>query len=192
LRSGTLAAADETRNSRAAGSALALARCLRRQRSSLRAESSGDGFTGSKARYSDALVSHRAWKSAKYHEAIMTGHSHNVECLATADSAVLGEVVISASWDCDVRVYSVATQQCLRHLTGHTNWITCMVVGQGYIVTGGLDKALCVWEYERHGAGQADAVLRHPSSVTACCWICQGIPTVVLNSFSSVERPNRS
>lgn len=163
---------------RAAGSALSGIRALRQSRSASRTcHSQAPAQAGTeniKSLYGDAVTRQSRWQTGAYTEATLTGHAHNVECLQLVQSDMLGQVVVSASWDHDVRVWCCCTNECIRQLVGHTAWITCMLTAGGWVVSGGLDHSLCAWRYEDATARSPTTVLRHPGPVTAACWLHTG------------------
>eukprot|EP00892_Ulva_mutabilis_P007069 jgi/Ulvmu1/4734/UM020_0018.1 len=163
----------------AAGSALSGIRALRQSRSWTRPAPAQlppcrEGSPDYKQLYVAAARQKARWESGTYTESILPGHMHNVESLQLVQSSALGEVLISSSWDHEVRVWSCSTHRCLRQLVGHVGWITCMVAGGGWVASGALDRTICVWQFEAPAAHEACRILQHPASVTSCCWLCQG------------------
>jgi len=81
------------------------------------------------------------WQSAD-HAVRFDGHAGYVTAArATADEALL----VSASLDASVRVWSVATAQCHRVLRGHTDHINSMALQDDLIVTGSRDGTVKLW-----------------------------------------------
>jgi len=65
-----------------------------------------------------------------------------------------GRWLVSGSWDNTVRLWDVATGECLRTLEGHTDYINSVALSANgrWVVSGGNDKTLRLWgldwEYE--------------------------------------------
>jgi WD40 repeat protein len=116
-------------------------------------------------------------------ESTLEGHTHSVECVAFVQSRIAGLLLVTASWDHDLRIFSCTTNQCLKTLQGHGGWITCLAVRPGKIVSGALDKTVQVWALDldtitEPAAGdlaQTRRVLEHPADVTACCFVGAGV-----------------
>lgn len=116
-------------------------------------------------------------------EEVLYGHMHYVEAVKFAQCPSLGLLLVTASWDHDVRVFQCASNKCIGRLCGHGGWITCLDVRAGWLVTGALDKTLCTWRLDpaqlthvHDSRLQRPSVqLQHDADVTACCWLAPGV-----------------
>lgn len=59
-----------------------------------------------------------------------------------------GDIVVSASYDHDARIWSLEQKKCLHILKGHTAQLYEVAFDGRRIVTGSLDKTARVWDPE--------------------------------------------
>lgn len=95
---------------------------------------------------------------------VLTGHQESVYCLQF-DS----RHIVSGSRDDTIKVWDIATAQCLRTLHGHTQSVLCLQfesppTPDGWLVSGGSDARILVWNMHtgqvvREMRGHEDAVL---------------------------------
>jgi len=57
-----------------------------------------------------------------------------------------GEVVFSASADCSIKKWDVATGRCLETLSGHSDWVSCLLVSEGSLFSGSWDSSIRKWD----------------------------------------------
>lgn len=90
-----------------------------------------------------------AWRDGPLSDlALEPAHGRSVLAL---DFNETGEQVCSASADHGLRVYNIRTGRQTRNLYnkrfGHTDWVTtCAFLRDGRIVSGSMDKRLCLWD----------------------------------------------
>lgn len=139
--------------------------------------------------YRRAAMLQRQLMSGQSSEEVLYGHTHYVEAVKFTKCPSLGLLLITASWDHDVRVFQCASSKCIGRLCGHEGWITCLDVRAGWLVTGGLDKMLCIWKLDpakllrlvAHGQHmdarmqRPSVQMQHTSDVTACSWLAPGV-----------------
>ncbi|KAF8939040.1 hypothetical protein BGZ52_000299, partial [Haplosporangium bisporale] len=58
-------------------------------------------------------------------------------------------VVVSASGDRSVKIWSFETGECLRTLEGHTRGIACIQFEGNIIISGSSDKSIKIWDIAR-------------------------------------------
>ncbi|KAG0348403.1 hypothetical protein BG004_005244 [Podila humilis] len=58
-------------------------------------------------------------------------------------------VVVSASGDRSIKIWSFATGECLRTLEGHTRGIACIQFEGNVIISGSSDKSIKIWDIAR-------------------------------------------
>lgn len=159
---------------------------LRRRR---RTSSSSDSEVGCtaisehpKATYRRAILLQRRLISGQTSENVLCGHSHYVEVTKLTMCPQLGLLLITASWDHDIRVFSCTKGKCIGRFCSHQGWVTCLDVSSGWLVSGGDDGFLCTWQlhpseltYDQdRSALQAASHIRHENGITACCWLAPG------------------
>jgi len=94
------------------------------------------------------------------------GHRDSVHCLDISPDARLA---LSGSADKTLRLWDVATGQCLRVLEGHTNTILaiCMSPSARAAISSSIDGTVRVWDLD---AGQCARVIEgHEGSIDALC-----------------------
>jgi len=75
---------------------------------------------------------------------------HSLQIL-TLDMDARGESIVCGSADHGLHVYNMKSGKRTRVLYnkrfGHTDWVTtCAILNDGRIVSGSMDKRLCLWE----------------------------------------------
>ena len=85
-----------------------------------------------------------------------------------------------------VQVMQRANGTCVCHLHGHSGWITSLLVNAKLVVSGGLDKSVCVWLYEDHKNGPPTNILRQGAQVTTLSWAHPGM----MYLFTTVPHPH--
>jgi hypothetical protein len=133
--------------------------------------------------YRQAIMLQRQLISGQSREEVMCGHMHYIEAMRFVRCAALGLLLITASWDHDVRIFQCASSKCIGRLCGHEGWVICLDVSGGWLVTGGMDGFLCTWHLDpallTHGQEammqRPTVQLQHASEVTACCWLNAGM-----------------
>jgi len=71
--------------------------------------------------------------------------------ILTLDMDARGESIVCGSADHGLNVYNMKSGKRTRVLFnkrfGHTDWVTtCAILNDGRIVSGSMDKRLCLWE----------------------------------------------
>ncbi|ODV90150.1 hypothetical protein CANCADRAFT_31196 [Tortispora caseinolytica NRRL Y-17796] len=76
---------------------------------------------------------------------VLRGHDASVRSIATH-----GDVLASASYDNDVRIWSLSTAKCTQRLVGHTNKVYSVLldVENKRCMSGSLDSTIRVWSLE--------------------------------------------
>ena len=79
-----------------------------------------------------------------------------------------GDYVVTASSDHGLRVYNLKTGKKQRELYnkrfGHTDWVTtCAYVSDGRILSGSMDKRLCLWD---RSAVRSNDLMGHNGSIS--------------------------
>ena len=74
-------------------------------------------------------------------------HDRTILCM---DLDPKGESVVTGSSDHGCRVYNIRSGKMLRQLYskryGHTDWVTSVAhLGDGRVLSGSMDKRLCLW-----------------------------------------------
>ena len=82
-----------------------------------------------------------------YQEKSLTGHTHSIQAVAVTSN---GRWALSGSEDGILKLWDLATGQCLRTLTEHTNWVgTVAMTGDGRrALSGSWDHTLKLWDLE--------------------------------------------
>lgn len=112
----------------------------------------------------------RSWKQADYtdlicHRTTLTGHQHEVRCLAIAPS---GHILASGSADNTVRLWSLPEGEPLKTLARHTGWINCLAIPAPHgrvLASAGRDGRICLWSLP---GGKALARLRGHTQPIYC------------------------
>lgn len=79
----------------------------------------------------------------------LEGHEQTVSCLHYVPQS---DLLLSGSWDCTVRVWSLSTRKCIQTLRGHTKAVWAVVsIGDvtndsKIILTGGADHSIIAWK----------------------------------------------
>ncbi|XP_060082386.1 WD repeat-containing protein 86-like [Ylistrum balloti] len=78
------------------------------------------------------------------------GHSDGINCMALSDN---GYILVTAGDDKTGKVWDARYGKGFRRmgeLTGHTGYITCILIVGGYILTGSSDKTVRKWDVENN------------------------------------------
>jgi WD40 repeat protein len=67
----------------------------------------------------------------------------------SADISPDGRWIVSAGEDCKARVYDLATFELVRTFRGHLRPIHCLAISRDYLITGGTDKTVKIWDLTR-------------------------------------------
>lgn len=70
------------------------------------------------------------------------------DTLELAESEVeVFDKFVSASWDQTIKIWDVTTGQCLQSLTGHTDYVWCLLtVSEDILVSGSEDQTIKIWD----------------------------------------------
>ncbi|KAJ1664240.1 SCF ubiquitin ligase complex subunit cdc4 [Coemansia sp. RSA 1813] len=81
----------------------------------------------------------------QYFERTLEGHSDSVRAVAA-----YGNLVVSGSYDCTIRVWDVSTGTCLHRLEGHTAKVYTIVLDTDMhlIMSGSMDGTIRVWDWD--------------------------------------------
>ena len=93
--------------------------------------------------------------SYKVHEVVatLTGHTHNVVCLAW--SPYISGHLISGSYDHTAQVWNVETQELIATYKGHCGPVLCCMwspLDPNYIITGSADYTVRIWKIASNNA----------------------------------------
>lgn len=80
-----------------------------------------------------------------YYVRALVGHSQSVRAIV----AEL-DILVSGSYDCTVRVWSISTGRCLHKLTGHTEKVYSVVLDtkQNRCISGSMDWKVKIWDLD--------------------------------------------
>jgi len=108
----------------------------------------------------------RTWNISGQPLAVLREHTHVVECIAFSPpnvvplteearknrkkSQVSGTYIASGSRDKTIRLWEVATQQCIFVLEGHDNWVRDVIFHPNgkHLISVSDDKSIRIWELE--------------------------------------------
>ncbi len=62
-----------------------------------------------------------------------------------------GNRLVSSSWDCQIKVWEIATGKCIRTLKGHTSVIYCLEMCGDILLSGSVDKSIKCWSLTPKG-----------------------------------------
>ncbi|KAJ1795903.1 SCF ubiquitin ligase complex subunit cdc4 [Coemansia sp. RSA 2399] len=84
-------------------------------------------------------------RTNQYFERTLEGHSDSVRAVAA-----YGNLVISGSYDCAIRVWDVTTGACVHRLEGHTAKVYTIVLDTDMhlIMSGSMDGTIRVWDWD--------------------------------------------
>ncbi|RKP11803.1 WD40-repeat-containing domain protein [Piptocephalis cylindrospora] len=84
----------------------------------------------------------QAWRSlAMVANAVSGAHREAVYC-----AQFQGDRLVSGGRDCQVKVWDLPTNQCLRSLSGHCGSVLCLQFDPAHIFTGGSDSMILQWD----------------------------------------------
>ncbi|XP_074663237.1 uncharacterized protein LOC141915559 [Tubulanus polymorphus] len=80
-----------------------------------------------------------------YHLQTCHEHEAGVNCMAVSED---GSVIATGSEDRTARLWSSKTErcECIGILTGHQDYINCILIEDNYVVTGSADKTIRKWD----------------------------------------------
>jgi F-box/WD-40 domain protein 10 len=78
-------------------------------------------------------------KSAIERNTSIQGHAGSIKCIYVCESK---RMLITGSYDCSIRCWSIATGKCLRIFQGHQQTVTCLTMHDALerIISGSTDK----------------------------------------------------
>ncbi|KAJ2557605.1 SCF ubiquitin ligase complex subunit cdc4, partial [Coemansia sp. RSA 1933] len=84
-------------------------------------------------------------RTNQYFERTLEGHSDSVRAVAA-----YGNIVVSGSYDCTIRVWDATTGACLQRLEGHTAKVYTIVLDSDMhlIMSGSMDGTIRVWDWD--------------------------------------------
>ena len=76
---------------------------------------------------------------------VLSGHQHTVRSMAA-----YGDIVVSGSYDCTVRVWRISSGDCLHRLEGHKSKIYSVALDQkrNRCISGSMDHTVKIWSIE--------------------------------------------
>jgi len=77
--------------------------------------------------------------------------------------AMKGDILVSGSRDCSLRIWNISEGKCLRTLYGHEAAVRCVQFDGMSIVSGGYDHNIIVWEAE--SGNRVHTLVGHTSRV---------------------------
>jgi WD40 repeat protein len=119
----------------------------------------------------------RVWSGTSLEcEHVLEAHADAVHALLELKSPALRQsLIVSGSSDCSVRVWNPLTWECVRTLRGHNGAIKTLVACRGYVISGGFDKRIKVWDVARaHAHVTEDCSHTHGPECTACVTTLSG------------------
>jgi len=100
-------------------------------------------------------------------------HLNRVWCLLALKTLQGKELILSGSWDKTINVIDPLTWTVLGTLTGHEDWVTCLLQVNRYLVSASADSTLRVWDIELEF--QEERVMRgHIGHIYALCSLGNG------------------
>ena len=179
-KSGALAVEQVARS--AAGGGLAGVRALRRQSREPQSDpqASTTSAAGAVAAYAAAWHLEQNWRLGRYSETLSFGHDRYVERLEFLErgGGAHRQVLVSAGADGSLRSVCPRTGTLVCAGTGHRQWITNMLTTESTVVTGSLDRTVCVWQTLHRASASPRQPCRRmelQSEVSALAWVLAGV-----------------
>ncbi|XP_064646056.1 WD repeat-containing protein 86-like isoform X2 [Lineus longissimus] len=84
-------------------------------------------------------------KNRTFHLQTCLEHEGGINCMALSED---GSVLATGSEDRTARLWSTKTErcECIGILTGHEDYINCILIEENFVVTGSADKSLRKWD----------------------------------------------
>jgi len=76
---------------------------------------------------------------------VLHDHSGAINCMAVSED---GSILATGSDDNTIRLWTAKTPRCdcIGILAGHTNYITCVVIEEIFVISGSVDKTVRKWD----------------------------------------------
>jgi len=81
-------------------------------------------------------------------QALMTLKGH-ADCVKSILYFAEKDKLLSASWDKTLKVWDLKTGEEKKTLTGHTDWVMCLIpVSKNQVVSGSVDDTIKFWDID--------------------------------------------
>jgi hypothetical protein len=74
---------------------------------------------------------------------IFEGHNGAIMCLIQYE-----DLLISGSYDNDIKIWDLNSSVCIKTLNGHTGGITSIIIQNGFIISSSMDKSIRMWRLQ--------------------------------------------
>ncbi|KAG9029524.1 hypothetical protein FRB95_005245 [Tulasnella sp. JGI-2019a] len=117
--------------------------------------------------YSERLMIARNWRLGRATVTALKGHTDGIMCLQFNEklSHPSFPILITASYDCTVRVWNMETGVEVRKLLGHTMAVRALQFDECKLVTASMDRTLRLWNWR---TGQCIRTLEGHSAGVVC------------------------
>ncbi|KAG8881225.1 hypothetical protein FRB98_004456 [Tulasnella sp. 332] len=117
--------------------------------------------------YSERLMIARNWRLGRATVTALKGHTDGVMCLEFNEKLMHPSfpILITASYDCTVRVWNMETGVEVRRLLGHTMAVRALQFDECKLVTASMDRTLRLWNWR---TGQCIRTLEGHSAGVVC------------------------